>query len=198
LEWCSTGWLIDALHNEESRVGGVREILAMQVSEYRSLLLHMEWADALIWQSVLSAPPSGQDDSMLARLHHFHSTQWAYLQVLRSQPVEVPEVSGFPDLRSLSRWARQFYRELPAFLDALDEAKLSRTVEFPWAAQVASRLGTAGPATVGESVLQLVLHTTYHRGQISTRLRERGVEPPLTDFIAWIWMQRPAARWGTG
>jgi hypothetical protein len=50
----------------------------MQVAEYRSLLLHMEWADALIWRSVLNASPSGQDDSMLGRLHHFHSTQWAY------------------------------------------------------------------------------------------------------------------------
>jgi hypothetical protein len=32
----------------------------------------------------------------------------------------------------------------------------------------------------------------YHRGQVATRLRERGGEPPLTDFIAWIWMHRPA------
>jgi len=35
-------------------------------------------------------------------------------------------------------------------------------------------------------------HTTCHRGQVATRLRERGAEPPLTEFIAWIWMRRPA------
>jgi hypothetical protein len=28
------------------------------------------------------------------------------------------------------------------------------------------------------------------------RLRELGVEPPLSDFIAWIWMDRPEADWG--
>jgi uncharacterized damage-inducible protein DinB len=69
-------------------------------------------------------------------------------------------------------------------------------LDFPWSAQVLKRLGSAGPATVGESILQLVLHTTYHRGQVSGRLREAGGEPPLTDFIAWIWMQRPRPDWG--
>jgi uncharacterized damage-inducible protein DinB len=53
----------------------------------------------------------------------------------------------------------------------------------------------AGGATTGECLLQLALHTAYHRGQVATRLRERGSEPPLTDFIAWIWMHRPAPDW---
>ena len=166
----------------------------MDASEYRSLLLHMEWADALVWQSVLNAPRP--DDSIPERLHHFHCTQWAYLQVLQGRPLDVPDRGAFPDSRSLGLWARRFYRELPAYRDSLDEAKLSRRVEFPWAARVAERLGNPGPATAGESILQLVLHTTYHRGQVATRLRECGGEPPLTDFIAWIWMRRPAPDWG--
>jgi uncharacterized damage-inducible protein DinB len=44
-------------------------------------------------------------------------------------------------------------------------------------------------------VAELVLHTSYRRGQVATRLRERGAEPPLTDFIAWIWMGRPVPDW---
>lgn len=165
----------------------------MQVPEYRSLLLHMEWADARVWWSVLNAP--GHDESMPERLHHFHSTQWAYLQVLQGRPLEIPELGAFPDLRSIGRWARQLYCVLPAYRDSLEDDQLGRRVEFPWAAQLADRLGNPGPATVGESLLQLVLHTTYHRGQVATRLRERGGEPPLTDFIAWIWMHRPAPDW---
>ena len=27
-------------------------------------------------------------------------------------------------------------------------------------------------------------------------LRELGGEPPLTDFVAWIWLDRPPADWG--
>jgi uncharacterized damage-inducible protein DinB len=39
------------------------------------------------------------------------------------------------------------------------------------------------------------MHSTYHRGQVNARLRELGIEPPLTDYIAWIWFGRPEAEW---
>jgi uncharacterized damage-inducible protein DinB len=165
----------------------------MHVAEYRSLLLHMEWADALVWRAVLGAP--GGDDSMPGRLHHFHSTQWAYLQVLEGRPLDVPELGSFPDLKGLGRWARRFYSELPGYRDSLDESRLRRRVEFPWAAQLVERFGSPGFATAGECLLQLAMHTSHHRGQVATRLREGGAEPPLTDFIAWIWMNRPAPDW---
>ena len=35
----------------------------------------------------------------------------------------------------------------------------------------------------------------YHRGQNATRLRELGGEPPLTDFVAWLWKGRPDGKW---
>ena len=46
-----------------------------------------------------------------------------------------------------------------------------------------------------DTVLQVVLHTTYHRGQINLRLRELGVEPPLTEYFVWTWRGKPAADW---
>jgi uncharacterized damage-inducible protein DinB len=40
------------------------------------------------------------------------------------------------------------------------------------------------------------MHSAHHRGQALRRLRELGVEPPLCDFIVWIWTGRPDADWG--
>jgi uncharacterized damage-inducible protein DinB len=68
-------------------------------------------------------------------------------------------------------------------------------VQLPWADRLVERFGQALPATWSETVLQVNLHTTYHRGQVTSRLRALGSEPPLTDFIAWIWMGRPAPGW---
>jgi uncharacterized damage-inducible protein DinB len=181
----------------DHRAGVLAEGIAMQVNAYRSLLLHMEWADSLTWGAVLNVSALGRDKEMRERLHHFHSTQWAYLQLFQGQKLDIPDLASLPDLRSVGLWARQFYRELPAYRDALDETRLRENLEFPWAAQVAERLGSAGPATIGESIQQLALHTAHHRGQVVTRLRESGGEPPLTDFIAWIWMLRPAPQWGS-
>jgi uncharacterized damage-inducible protein DinB len=76
------------------------------------------------------------------------------------------------------------------------ESSLNREVEFPWAERLVERFGGARAATWSESVLQVVMHSSYHRGQVVRRLRELGSAVPLTDFIAWIWMDRPEADWG--
>lgn len=167
----------------------------MEVSEYQSLMSHMEWADALAWTAVLGVPSLRQDRQMRERLHHYHSTQWAYLQVWRGEELRIPELSGFADLRALGRWARGFYLELPAYATSLQPTALQREVEFPWAAQLVERLGSAKPASLADTVLQLALHSAHHRGQVLARLRELESEPPLIDFIAWIWMGRPKPQW---
>jgi uncharacterized damage-inducible protein DinB len=73
---------------------------------------------------------------------------------------------------------------------------LTRAVVFPWADRVVARFGAAERATFAESVLQVAMHSTYHRGQVARRLREMDVDPPATDFIVWIWLGRPDADWG--
>jgi uncharacterized damage-inducible protein DinB len=58
------------------------------------------------------------------------------------------------------------------------------------------RLGRqASPTTLGETILQAAMHSTYHRGQISARLKEVGTDSPLTDYIVWLWLGRPPAHW---
>jgi uncharacterized damage-inducible protein DinB len=39
------------------------------------------------------------------------------------------------------------------------------------------------------------MHTVYHRGQVNARVRALGGEPPLVDYIAWLWLGRPAPEW---
>jgi uncharacterized damage-inducible protein DinB len=50
---------------------------------------------------------------------------------------------------------------------------------------------------VVEAMLQVVMHSGYHHGQVNARLRELGAEPPLTDYIVWLWFDRPPAQWPT-
>ena len=47
--------------------------------------------------------------------------------------------------------------------------------------------------TLVETLLQIPLHSTYHRGQIAIRMRELGGEPAATDFILWVFIDKPAA-----
>jgi uncharacterized damage-inducible protein DinB len=166
----------------------------MELAECRALMGHMEWAESLVWQSVLAMPQ--EDAELRAKLYHLHMVQWAYLHIWRGATVKPRKLGTFATRLALRDWAREYYLELLSYLAGRSDADLAHEVRFPWADRLVQRFGKARPAKWGDSLLQVAMHSGYHRGQLARRLRELGVEPPLTDFIAWIWMDRPAADWG--
>ena len=170
----------------------------MTLELLRELMQHMEWADAVVWSAVVADPRATEDRAVLDRLGHLHTVQHAFLQVWRDEPLQFPEPAALAAPDDLRAWAREFYPQATIFLDTLDVQKLSASVVMPWADRLTAAV-TGGPATgiptLAETILQITAHSTYHRGQINARLRELGIEPPLTDFIAWIWFGRPEPDW---
>lgn len=168
----------------------------MNSHSIRDLYRHMEWADAVVWADVLRRPETREDGRLRELLYHVHSVHWAYLRIWHGEPIDVPELASFERSEAVRDWGREFYRQVPALLDRLDAEALARPVELPWAEHLVERFGKAEPVTVEETLLQVALHSTYHRGQVNARLRALGGEPPLTDYVAWLWMSRPAPAWG--
>jgi uncharacterized damage-inducible protein DinB len=157
------------------------------------LYTHMEWADAHVWRLALATPAAQTDTVLLERLFHIHQTQKAFLQVWQARPLERTQGLRFSSLVELWSWAAPFYREIPGVLSTISPEQLGEPAPLPWVRYFRDRLGRepASP-TLGETLFQLTSHTTYHRGQVNLRLRELGAEPPLVDYIAWIWLSRPA------
>jgi uncharacterized damage-inducible protein DinB len=159
---------------------------------------HMEWADAAVWSSVLACPGARTDKKLQDYLYHLHLVQRAFLRVWRGEPRETPYPT-FSDAPGLMQWGHSYYSEAFAHLAALSDDQISRPMPVPWAAMVEKRLGRAPETTtIGETALQVTLHSLYHRGQVNARLREVGGEPPLVDYIAWVWLGRPAPVWPEG
>jgi uncharacterized damage-inducible protein DinB len=97
---------------------------------------------------------------------------------------------------ALGAWARSYYGEVFAHLGSLNDDQGARPMPLPWADHVGKRLGRPPALTsVADTMLQVLFHSTYHRGQVNVRLREVGGEPPPVDYIAWIWFGRPEAAW---
>ncbi|MEN8145247.1 MAG: DinB family protein [Gemmatimonadota bacterium] len=163
--------------------------------ELQALMRHMEWADARTWSAVFDLPKARADTGMRERLHHVHLVQKLYLQIWQGEAPEFRELSTFANLSDLYGWSREFYVSVSSFLTGPMPQALDDELAFPWAAQLVEQYGEVGPANLRESILQVALHTTHHRGQISTRLRELGGEPPMTDFIVWVWMGKPEPSW---
>ena len=63
-----------------------------------------------------------------------------------------------------------------------------------WAARLTARLPqpTTEPS-LAESLLQVALHSSHHRGQLCSRLRELDAAPPAIDYILWVYAGKPAA-----
>lgn len=167
----------------------------MDGRDFRDLLTHMEWADARTWRSVRSLPNGQTDDRLKWLFHHIHLVQSVYLQAWRGDPFQVTELKDYADLAAIDAWARPYYPKAQTFAATVDEAGFGQPVNFPWSELIVKEFGTVRPATLGESAWQVFSHTTYHRGQIANRVREIGGEPPLVDFLVWVWGGKPAPEW---
>jgi uncharacterized damage-inducible protein DinB len=158
------------------------------------LFRHMAWADAVVWRAVLGA---GDDDRTYRLLLHMHQVQHAFLSVWRGE--ETPpwrDFSAFPDLPSVAKWGREYHDRVPELLASVREEDLDQVREVTWKGWVEKTIGRPpAPSTFAETMLQVSQHSTYHRGQVNARLRERAIDPPLTDFIAWVWLGKPGPEW---
>src|SRR5262249_1410663 len=171
------------------------EAVVMNLSDLTDLYRHMEWADAAVWASVRKSEAGQTDTKLRDYFYHLHMVQRAFLRAWRGEPGESPYPT-FNDAESLMLWGRTYYNEAFAHLETLRDEKVSEPMPLPWADMVSRRLGRAPETTtVGETALQVALHSLYHRGQINARLREVGGEPPLVDYIAWVWLGRPSPDW---
>ncbi len=166
------------------------------VKTLTDLYRHMQWADAAVWTSVFASETGRTDAKLREYFYHLHLVQHMFLRLWRDELREAPTPPSFDDAQSLVEWARDYYGKIFAHLDTLDDEKVSEPVPTPWAKMVEQQLGRPPEtATISETILQVALHSLYHRGQINARLREIGGAPPLVDYIAWIWLGRPAPVW---
>ena len=167
----------------------------MPTPEITQLMDHMAWADAVVWRALDALPAAAADERIRVLIHHVHSVQWVYLQLLRGEEVEIPELDDDTELEAVRGWGREAHLQLAAFVEDLDEAGLERAMDIPWARHFVDDPADARSTTVRQALLQMTSHSTYHRGQMNTRIRELGGEPPLTDFVAWVWAGEPSAEW---
>jgi len=149
----------------------------------------MEWSDALMWKAAGHTPEALDDTRLRETIYHLHEVQHAFLSVWRGMPARPPSLAQFPNMAAFQVWMRGYYEQANAFIASLDEEAMNRPVILPWADK------NAAVPTLRETLLQVVMHSTHHRGQVSFRLRDLGGQPPLVDFIQWLWLGKPAADW---
>ena len=156
----------------------------------------MEWADAKVWQSVLKLSSINNDSRLRKLLCHIHNVQRGFLYIWTKQTVEFSKGSDFPKLLDMAIWGCEYHTLVNEYLNSINENELNKIIEIPWANRFEKIIGKKPEElSLTETMLQVTMHSQYHRGQVNARLRELGGEPPLIDFIAWVWEGKPKADW---
>ena len=162
----------------------------------RDLFDHMEWADARVWDVALKTPEARGDETLRWLILHFHGVQKAFLDAWTNQPFAFPKNYSGTSLEAELASVRDYYPRGRQFLQSLDDARLAAPIVLPWSKWIERAIGrTPGPITLGETIVQVFTHSGHHRAQANSRLRALGAEPPLIDYIGWLWHERPAPAW---
>lgn len=140
------------------------------------LLAHLEWAN----RRTLEAARESGDGEALRLLSHLLASERIWLR--RIETGDSSGVEIWPDL-SPEECSSLFDENLDAYrsyLDSCSEQDLSREVTYR------NSSGREFDTPLGEILLHVFLHGTYHRGQIARELRDAGDEPVNTDFIQFV------------
>jgi uncharacterized damage-inducible protein DinB len=147
----------------------------------------------MVWSAVLAAPQTAGDAKIADTLHHIHQVQHIFWQAWTRAQFVVRERKEFAAIEDIVAWGVEARRGVLSFIEQVSAGELAQEMRMPWAGFFEQQAKQpAGVHTMGESVLQVFLHTQHHRGQVCMRMREVGVVPPTIDFILWLWAGRPS------
>ena len=131
------------------------------------------WANAASLKSVRDA---GGPAAALRLMAHVAAAEVLWQGRLHADPAPVvvwPESSADEVAAVLDRMARAW----PTLVSGLSATELVRSVPY------VNSKGEEWSTTVEDILLHVVLHSSYHRGQVAYVLRNGGATPAYTDYV---------------
>jgi uncharacterized damage-inducible protein DinB len=124
-------------------------------------------------QRIESSFPSVRDT-----LAHIYGAEWIWLERFHGRsPSGLPASAEFTDVNTLRQHWLEHEERLLNFGRTLSQADLDREIEYK-----TLKFGVYRNP-LWQSMLHVVNHGTYHRGQVTTMLRQLGAQPILTDLM---------------
>ena len=160
----------------------------MNHQDLRTLLEYHYWArDRLLDALDALAPEQFTRDlgssfkSIRDTVAHTYAAEWAwYMRWQGESPTALLPAADFPDVASIRAAWTAHEAKMRGFVDRLGDAGVDRMIDYTLLN------GSPGSSPIWQMLQHLVNHASYHRGQVTTMLRQLGATPakPM-DMIAF-------------
>jgi uncharacterized damage-inducible protein DinB len=160
----------------------------MNRQDLQTLINYHYWARDRLLQALETLTPDQYNKdlgssfkSIRDTLTHIYAAEWAWhSRWVGTSPTALLPTSTFADLAALRAAWTEHERNMRAFVEGLSDYDVSRVIEYKLLS------GDAGASPIWQMVQHVVNHASYHRGQITTMLRQLGVKPAKSmDMIAY-------------
>ncbi|MCJ8154023.1 damage-inducible protein DinB [Chryseobacterium sp. SSA4.19] len=112
------------------------------------------------------------DEKTISLINHTLNAQQIWnSRILIEKSFEVWQINPFESLEELN------HLNFRKSLEIIEKFDLDQKIEYQ------NSKGTIFYNGIFEMLFQAINHSTYHRGQINTLLKQSGLEPLLTDYI---------------
>ena len=123
-------------------------------------------------------PLGGSFASMRDTLVHMVAVEWLWLERWRGQtPKALLSPEEFPDYPAVKKRWDFVKAEMDLFLSGLTEEEIERVKTY------VSTRGMTWTYPLWQMMIHLLNHQSYHRGQVTTLLRQLDVTPAKVDYL---------------
>ena len=156
--------------------------------EISRLFAYNRWANArtlhalsALTQEEFVRPLGGSFASVGGTLAHIYAAEWIWLERWHgSSPPALPSLTDVSSLDALREKWRMVEEGQTSFVDEATETGLSQMVTY------VNLAGETWSYPLGDLLVHLVNHSTYHRGQIVTMLRQLSKPVESTDYLLFL------------
>jgi uncharacterized damage-inducible protein DinB len=160
----------------------------MNLQDTQRLIAFHYWARNRMFEALDALTPEqftrevgGSFGSVRNTVVHTMSAEIVWLARWKGEsPAGMVSPDGYPDAGSVrGAWTNQ-EANLRAYFETLGEQDIQRVIAYKTLAGVQSE------SVLWQMLQHVVNHASYHRGQVTTLLRQMGAAPPKsTDLIAF-------------
>ena len=163
--------------------------------QVHTLFQYNQWADQRILDAcvVLTNEQFTRDlgssfRSIRDTLAHLYGAEWIWNERIQGRSPAHPSASSFPDLAAVRAALEQMDRFYLDYTAKLTQQDLEHVFHYKTAA------GDAFSNPLWQTLQHLCNHASYHRGQITTQLRQLDAKPISTDMIVFYRQQAASAK----